>query len=167
MAWVAVAVAAVSAVSAISAGQQQAQNLKLQSRQAELNADAERLEGRREALAIEGDLARDLASQNALFGARGVLEGEGTAEAAAEASKENASADIERALFNAEITALSGEQRSSNLKSDASAAKREGFLKAAEAGASGFGSFKAGSSTSSSSTSVPRPVKRPSLLSGR
>lgn len=162
MTWVAVAVATVSAVSAVAAGQQQAQSLKLQSKQAALNAEAEGLEGRRQSLEIQDSLARDLASQNALFGARGILEGEGSAAAAADTARANATSDIENALFNTELNKQSALQRSANLKSDASAAKASGFLKAGEAVAGGFSAFKA----APTKTTVPKPVRKPTLLSG-
>jgi len=166
MTWVAVAVAAVSAVSSIAAGQAESANLKLQSQQAELNSRAETLEGKRQALAIENQLAQDLASQNALFGARNVLQGEGSAQAAADAAKENASDDISNALFNADMGSLNATQRAANLKADASSAKTQGYLKAAEAVAGGYSSYKSAPSTTSSSSKVPKPGRKPSLLSG-
>lgn len=159
MSWVAVAVAAVSAVSSISAGQQQARALKTQARQADLNAQAEKLAGRREALEIENKLAQDLASQNALFAARGTLQGEGSSLAAQETAQENASKDIDLALFNSEIASLNAKQRAANARSDASAAKTQGYLNAAQAGLSGYGTYQ-------TKTSVPTGNKKPTLLSG-
>lgn len=150
-----VGLTAASAFSSLQAGNAEASSLKLQARQSDLNARAERLQGRQQALAISERLSQDLASQNALFGARGQLSGEGSAEAAREKAKSNASSDIKAAQFNSELTALSAEQRSSNARSDATAAKSGGVFDAIKA----VGSFKA-------PVKAPTTSRRPTLLSG-
>jgi hypothetical protein len=157
---------AASAFASLSAGEQKASGLELQARQAGLNARAERLEGRRQALTIQDQLDRDLASQNALFAARGQLQGEGSAEAAREAAQENATKDIDLARFNTDMNALNAEQRAANARSDASAAKSKGIFDAIStvsslkipsvpSGVEDFGRTKTGK--------VPIPKRKPSL----
>lgn len=133
-----VGLTAASAFSSISAGNQQAAGLELQARQADANARLERIQGREEALRIQDQLERDLSSQNALFGARGVLEGEGSAQAAQDEAGRNASRDIDLALFNSDIAALNAEQRASNARANASSAKSSGVFGAIKS----FSSFK-------------------------
>ena len=155
-----VGLTAASAFSSLSAGNQQAASLNLQARQAGLNAQAERLEGRRQALAIQDQLDRDLASQNALFAARGVLQGEGSAEAAAQTAKDNATKDIDLARFNTDMNALNAEQRGANARADASAAKSQGIFDAI----STVGSFKAVKAPTGGTSKVPIPKRKPSLV---
>lgn len=131
-----VGMTAASAFSSISAGRQEAASLKLQSRQSLVNAKLERQEGRRKALEITDRLNSDLASQNALFSARGQLTGEGSAQAARSKSIENASRDIDLARFDSEIAGLNAEQRASNARSDAKAAKKKGIFDAIDTVAS-------------------------------
>jgi len=157
-----VGLTAASAFSSISAGNEQAASLNLQARQSTLNARAERLEGKRQSLAISEQLSRDLASQNALFGARGVLQGEGSSLAASQKAKENASADIKAAQFNADIAALSAEQRAANARSEASTAKSSGVIGAVKA----LGNFSPIPSAPTGGGSVPIPSRKPTLLSG-
>lgn len=158
-----VGLTAASAFSSIQAGNQQAAGLQLQARQAELNARAERLRGRQQATLIQEQLNKDLASQNAIFAARGVLQGEGSAEAAQETAKANASRDIDLARFNADQAAFSAEQRASNARSDASAARTGGFISALDT-VSSYRSIP--SFGGSNSGGVPIPRRKPSLLSG-
>lgn len=161
-----VGLTAASAFSSIQAGSQQAAGLRIQARQAELNARAERLEGKRQAAAIRDQLESDLASQNALFAARGVLQGEGSAEAARVVSQENASRDIDLARFNTDINALNAEQRAANLRADAKAAKSAGIFE----GISTIASFKSVPSFGvedfgrTKTGKVPIPKRKPSLL---
>lgn len=121
---------AASAFSSIQSGNQQSAALNMQARQSTLNAGFERLEGRRQSLAIQEQLERDLSSQNALFAARGTLQGEGSSLAAKETAKRNASNDIDLALFNSDIAGLNAEQRASNSKLNAAAKKTEGGVEA-------------------------------------
>lgn len=121
---------AASAFSSMQAGKQEAAALNLQARQAGLNARLERLKGKQQAVEIQSQLNRDLASQNALFAARGGLAGEGSSLAAQMAARENATRDIDIARFNSEIGALNAEQRQSMFRSDAKSAKRAGMMNA-------------------------------------
>lgn len=157
---------AASAFSSLQAGKQQAAGLEIQARQSGLNARTERLQGKQEAMAIQENLNRDLASQNALFSARGALQGEGSAEAARVTAQNNATRDIDLARFNADIGALSAEQRGANARADASSAKRQGMFDAAGTlasfknpsapGTEDFGRKKTGR--------VPVPRRKPSLV---
>lgn len=121
---------AASAFGSMQAGKQEAAAFNLQSDQATLNARMERLSGKQQAKDIQGQLDRDLASQNALFAARGVLAGEGSAAAARDVAKATASESISRAQFGAEIGALNAEQRASLSRSKASSAKSAGVTRA-------------------------------------
>lgn len=162
---VSVGMTAASAFSSIQAGKAESNALKVQARQAGVNARLERLEGRRQAGAIQDQLEKDLASQNAIFAARGSLQGEGSAAAAAAAANNNATRDINLALFNSEIGALNAEQRASNNRADAKAARSKGFKDAL----STVGSFKPFPKTPTGSgggSGVPIPQRKPSLLSG-
>ncbi|MGB0817416.1 MAG: hypothetical protein ACPGQQ_00825 [Candidatus Puniceispirillaceae bacterium] len=157
-----VGLTAASAFSSFSAGNQQSESLLLQSQQASLNARAERLEGRRQSLAIQEQLDADLASQNAIFAARGVLQGEGSAEAAKEAATKNATRDIELARFNADVNAGNAETRAAIAESDAAAAKKKGVFDAVGT----IGSYKSIPSFGSGSGAkkVPIPGRKPSLV---
>nr|DAQ81605.1 MAG TPA: hypothetical protein [Caudoviricetes sp.] len=121
---------AASAFSSINAGKQQAASLKLQARQQTANALSDRLQGRQQALQLQEQLDRDLASQNAMFAARSTLQGEGSALAAQETAQKNATRDIDLARFNADISALSNEQAAANSRADAKAAKTKGYMDA-------------------------------------
>jgi hypothetical protein len=158
-----VGMTAASSFGSLSAGSAQADALNIQARQSSLNARTERLEGRRQSLAIQEQLDKDLASQNAIFAARGVLEGEGSAEAASEAAKKNASRDINLARFNSELTALSDDQSAANSRADAKAAKQQGIFDAVGA-LSGLSITKA--PTGGGGSTPPIPKRKPTLLSG-
>jgi len=107
----------------------------MQARQSEFNAKLERLEGRRQSLDISRQLERDLASQNALFAARGGGAGEGSALAVAGESRSAASEAIDNARFNASVGALGREQQASNLKAQGKAALIKGVTDVAITGA--------------------------------
>lgn len=110
----------------IQAGNMQAEIFNMQARQSELSAKQESLRGRQQSLQIKKQLERDLAGQNATFAARGVLAGEGSAEAAAAASRENASEDINLATFGAEMGSESQKIQAAQDRISASAAKKSG-----------------------------------------
>lgn len=112
------------------AGLMQADILNMQARQAELNARMETIKGRQAALNISKNLEKDLAAQNAIFASRGVLQGEGTALAASEASKENAQADIDIAMFGGAIASESDKLRAAQYGAEAGAAKSTGITNA-------------------------------------
>lgn len=92
---------AASAYGQIQAGRQEKAALDLQARQSDLAARQEKLRGKQQAQLIRDQLSRDLASQNALFAARGGLAGEGSAQAARGAATTEASRDIRIAQFDA------------------------------------------------------------------
>lgn len=160
-----VGLTAASAFSSIQAGNAESANLKVQARQADLNARTDALRGKQEAAAISDQLNRDLASQNALFGARGLVQSEGSAQAAQEVSRLNASRDIDLARFDAETAAANSKQQSANLKSDAKAAKKSGFLQAVNT-ISGFKSYGGAKGGTGGATNIPIPKRKPSLLAG-
>lgn len=120
----------------IQAGNMQANILNLQAQQSELNARMETVKGRQQALQIRNQLDRDLASQNATFTARGVLQGEGSAAAASDASKENAEEDINVAQFGAQMGSESDKLQAASDRINAKAAKQSGINKAVNAVAS-------------------------------
>lgn len=152
---------AASAFSAISAGQAESADLKIQARQATLSSKQETLRGKQTALAIQDRLTQDLASQNALFGARGMIASEGSAEAAREVSKINAGRDIDLARFDADIAAGNFDQQSANLKAQASNAKTQGFVNAFDT-LSGLQLYGVG--TDADGKSIPIPKRKPTTL---
>lgn len=123
-----VGLTAASAFSSLQAGGAEAAAQEVAARQAGLNARVEGLRGRQDALDIQRQLSRDLASQNALFAARGGLLGEGSAGAARDIAKERASQNIDTALFNANIAQGNAEQRAINARAEGRAAKRAGVF---------------------------------------
>lgn len=119
-----------SAFGQIAAGNSSASILNLQAQQAELNARMQGIKGREEALTIKRQLDKDLASQNALFSARGVLQGEGSALAASKTAKANAKADLEVAQFGAEMGSESDKLRASQYRTEAKVARKSGRTEA-------------------------------------
>lgn len=119
-----------SAFGQVQAGNMNANILNLQARQSELNARMETIKGRQQALSIRQQLDRDLASQNATFAARGILDGEGTAAAAAAASRKNAAEDINIAQFGAAMGTESDRLQSAQYKAEAGSAKSAGYTSA-------------------------------------
>lgn len=128
-----VGLTAASAFGSVSAGQQQQQALDIQSQQSQLNARVERLKGREQALQVRRNLDRELASQNALFAARGQLQGEGTSAAAEKVSRERATESIENARFNTEISAGNAQNRAAIARSEGRAARSAGTFGAIRA----------------------------------
>ena len=119
-----------SAFSSVQAGNMQAGLMNLQGQEADLNARMETLKGRQQALLIKNNLDKDLASQNAIFASRGLLAGEGSAEAAAEESKKNAEEDINVANFGAEMGSESDKLRAAQYRIEAKAARKTGVTDA-------------------------------------
>lgn len=157
---VSVGLTAASAFGSLSAGNQQSANLELQARQADLNARTEKLEGRRAALQIQEQLDRDLASQNALFAARGILEGEGTAAAAKDEATRQATKDIDLARFNSDINAGNAQTRAGIARADAKAAKQQGIFNALDT----VSGLKFPSTPGGGGSKVPIPKRKPSLV---
>lgn len=121
-----------SAFSQVQAGNLNAQILNIQARQSDLNARQETVKGRQKALAIKDNLERTLAGQNATFEARGVLQGEGSALAAEQASRDNASKDIDSAMFDAQFASESEKLQGTQFRSEAKSSKSAGYTRAAE-----------------------------------
>ncbi len=119
-----------STVSSIQAGRQQSAVYKAQARQAELQARNTLLQGRQQSLAIKEQLNRDVATQAAGFAARGVLSGEGSALAAMEQSKLNASRDIEYAMYGANMGYYQGNAQAAQYRTSASASTLSGYTNA-------------------------------------
>lgn len=90
-----------SALSSVAGGMQGAAVSKAQSRQAELAARQEELRGREQADKIRRGLSASLASQNAIFAARGISPYTGTPQTIAGQSATQASYDIDIARFGA------------------------------------------------------------------
>lgn len=105
-----------SAATGVLSGYQQKQASETQADQARLNARLESLQGQQQALDIQRALRSDLASQEAMFAARGVLQGEGSAMAAQSIARQNANASIDSAMFNASMRRDNAMQRASNLE---------------------------------------------------
>ncbi len=114
----------------VSAGNSSAALLNLNAAQADINARMETIKGREQALTIKNQLNKDLASQNALFSARGVLHGEGSALAAGNVAKKNAAADLEVAKFGADTGSESDKLRAAQDRISASAARKAGKTEA-------------------------------------
>lgn len=121
---------AASAFGQIQAGRLEQQTLNLQARQSELAARQEALRGKKQALEINKQLSRDLASQNAIFSARGVLTGEGSAEAAMGAATQEAQDAIDLAMFGASQSATAQRLQGQQYRLAGSSARRAGFTRA-------------------------------------
>lgn len=114
----------------VSAGNNSAALMNLNAQQADLNARMETIKGREQALTIKTQLNKDLASQNALFSARGVLQGEGSALAANAVSKKNAQADLDVAKFGADTGSESDKLRAAQDRIEAATARKSGKTEA-------------------------------------
>lgn len=97
---------------------------KMQAKQAELASRQEELRGRQSALAVKSNLEKTLASQNAIFAARGISLSSGTPTTLSQQSIKQASYDIDAARFGAG-------QASDALKAQARQYKLEGKAKIA------------------------------------
>lgn len=122
---------AASAFGAISGGLQQAAISKAQAQQYQLQARQEELRGREEADRIRRTLQANLATQNAIFSARGISPNSGTPVTLGTASRTAASRDIETAQFNASQAAGASRSRAAQSRIEGSAAKTAGYTTAA------------------------------------
>lgn len=125
------ALSIVSAAGQISSGMQQSSIYKAQAQQYQLAAKQEELRGREQADRIRRSLQANLASQNAIFGARGISIKSGTPVTLARKSMTEAGADIEAAMFNAGQGAGTLRSQAAQSKISASSAKMAGFTGAA------------------------------------
>lgn len=118
------ALVGVSAAASLIGGIQGFQASKMQAKQAELASRQEELRGRQSALAVKSNLEKTLASQNAIFAARGISLSSGTPTTLSQQSIKQASYDIDAARFGAG-------QASDALKAQARQYKLEGKAKIA------------------------------------
>lgn len=118
-----------SAISSIMGGQQGAAVSKMQARQAELAAKQEELKGRETAATIRRQLNASLASQNAIFAARGIAPG-GTTQTLVNESSSAAARDIEIARFGASQSASALRSQAQQYQVEGSAKKLSGFADA-------------------------------------
>ena len=119
-----------SAVSSIAGGMQANQTAKIQARQLELAGRQEELKGRDDAVRIKQRLNAALASQNAIFGARG-LAPSGTPTILRSEASNQASQDIELARFNAGQSASAMRTQALQVKQDGKGELLKGFGSAA------------------------------------
>lgn len=124
------AMTAASAFGQVQAGNTNAAMLNLQAQQADLNARMQTIKGREEALTIKRQLDKDLSSQNALFSARGILQGEGSAAAAVSQSRKNAKEDIDVAMFGANTGSESDRLRAAQYRTEAKVSRASGRTEA-------------------------------------
>lgn len=118
---------AASAFGQISAGGQQSAIAKAQAQQYELAAKQEELRGREQADNIRRSLQASLASQRAIFGARGISTASGSPRALAAESSNAASRDIEAARFNAGQSAFTLRSQGGQARLEGKAAKMAGY----------------------------------------
>jgi hypothetical protein len=118
-----------SAFSSIAGGSQGAAVSKAQSRQAELTAKQEELRGRESAARIRSSLASSLASQNAIFGARGIGFS-GTPQVLSNESTAQASRDISIAQFGAAQSAGAQRSQAQQFQIEGQAKRTAGFIDA-------------------------------------
>lgn len=121
-----------SAIGQVSSGMQQSAIYKAQAQQYQLAAKQEELRGREQADRIRRSLQATLASQNAIFSARGIATGTGTPVTLARKSMTEAGADIEAAMFSAGQSAGALRSQAAQSKISASSAMTSGFTGAAE-----------------------------------
>lgn len=122
---------AASAFGQIQSANMQAQALNMQARQADIQARNELLRGRQTSLAIRQQLERDLAGASATFAARGVLQGEGSSQAALDKSRANATDDINIAMYGAKMGSESEMMQGQQYRAEAKATKTLGYTRAA------------------------------------
>ncbi len=121
-----------SAIGQVSAGMQSSAIYKAQAQQYQLAAKQEELRGREQADRIRRALQKDLASQNAIFSARGIATGTGTPVTLARKSMTEAGADIETAMFSAGQSAGAFRSQAGQSRISAGASKSAGLIGAAE-----------------------------------
>lgn len=119
---------AASVFGQISGGGQQAAIAKAQAQQYELAAKQEELKGREQADNIRRSLQASLASQRAIFGARGIAQGSGTVRRLASESMTAASRDIDIARFGAGQQAGALRSQGAQARIEGSAARTAGYM---------------------------------------
>jgi len=124
------AMTASSAFGQYQSGIMEKRILDIQARQSQISARQELLRGKQQARLIKSQLDKDLASQNAIFGARGLLSGEGSADAAYLEASRNATDDINIALLGADQAYNAKTLESQQYRIEGKAAKSMGRSKA-------------------------------------
>jgi hypothetical protein len=119
---------AASVFGQISGGGQQAAIAKAQAQQYELAAKQEELRGREQADNIRRSLQSSLASQRAIFGARGISLNSGTPRILSAESSNAASRDIDTARFNAGQSAFALRSQGAQARIEGKAAKMGGYM---------------------------------------
>jgi phage replication-related protein YjqB (UPF0714/DUF867 family) len=110
---------------------------KAQAKQSELSARTEELKGKDQANKIRDSLRATLASQNAAFAARGISLAGGSPMNIANASKTQASQDIEYAQFGSTMAAEAERGTAQQLRQAGKNAVTNSYFKAASSAASG------------------------------
>lgn len=122
---------AASVFGQIKSSSMQAQAMDMQARQSEMQARNELLRGRQTSLLIRQQLEKDLAGASASFAARGVLQGEGSSQAAQDQSRKDATQDINIAMYGANMGATSETMKANQYRIEGKATKTLGYAKAA------------------------------------
>lgn len=117
----------ISAISSIAGGIKGNQQANMQAKQAELTAKQEELKGRDQAAQIRLRLNSALASQNAIFGARGINPASGTPQSLAAESSNEASRDISIAQFGAGQSAAALRSQAKQYKIQGASSLISGF----------------------------------------
>jgi hypothetical protein len=135
---------AASAFGSVMGGYQQNNTYKAQTAQSELAAKTEELKGREQADKIRRSLQATLASQNAIFSARGISLSSGTPVNIGNVSRSEAAMDVENAQFGADINAAQLRAQGKEYKLQGRSAITTGYTGAATsiyAGRNSFGSL--------------------------
>jgi hypothetical protein len=119
-----------SAFGQIQAGRQSAAISSAQARQYELQARQEELRGREQADAIRRSLQASLASQRAIFGARGINPNTGSPLVLSQQSRTEAGADIETAMYNSGATAEARRMQGAQSRLEGKVARSAGYQEA-------------------------------------
>lgn len=125
------AASGLGALGSIAGGNQQAAVSKAQAAQYELQARQEELRGREQADQIRRSLQASLASQNAIFRARGISTSTGTPVTLGTVSRTAASRDIDNAMFNSGMSATANRLQGVQSRIEGRSAKATGYTSAA------------------------------------
>lgn len=120
----------ISALGSIAGGFSDNSAYKAQAKQQALQARAEEIKGKQQANAIQDNLRRTLAAQNAAFAARGISPQSGSPVVLGRESREAAMNDIDVARFNSEMASMQGYQQAAQTKSKGKSALYSGILNA-------------------------------------
>ncbi len=134
----AIGLGGLSAATSIAAGEQANDQGKAIAASERLNARLEQVQAKRDSEQINRDLERVESSQNALFSARGFLQGEGSSVAARTASRDNATRSINERRFGADIASSNALVRGASARSTGSAQRTASYAQALRTGSSLF-----------------------------